>query len=154
MALFSPSPSHLPTLPAKLSSRTHFAQKPSLSFISKRSLCLLAAKASDNETGVVSSVATIVEEEKVEKEEVSPAKTEQKLEKEEDSIGSNGAASSVLKPVPGFQDPRWVAGTWDLKQFKKDGQTNWDAVIDAGEILRWVLLVSFPFFFFVLILCF
>ncbi|KAK4788490.1 hypothetical protein SAY86_019809 [Trapa natans] len=30
-----------------------------------------------------------------------------------------------------FKDPRWVNGTWELKQFEKDGKTNWDAVIDA-----------------------
>jgi hypothetical protein len=37
--------------------------------------------------------------------------------------------------VSKFEDPRWISGTWDLKQFEKDGKTDWDAVIDAGEIL-------------------
>jgi hypothetical protein len=31
-----------------------------------------------------------------------------------------------------FSDPRWVSGTWDFAQFKAaDGETDWDAVIDA-----------------------
>ena len=37
-------------------------------------------------------------------------------------------------PVVKFEDPKWVCGTWDLKQFKKGGATDWDAVIDAGQI--------------------
>nr|DAD18319.1 TPA_asm: hypothetical protein HUJ06_019782 [Nelumbo nucifera] len=136
MALFSPSPpSHLPGVSYKLSSRTtHFSQKSCLSLISKRNPCLLSARALDNGAGLVGSAAT-VEEEKVEKEEVSPAKPEKKLQIEEVSVGSNGAASSVAKAVPRFQDPRWLGGTWDLKQFQKDGKTNWDAVIDA-EVRR------------------
>jgi len=32
-----------------------------------------------------------------------------------------------------FQDGRWVNGTWDLVQFTKEGNVDWDAVIDAGE---------------------
>lgn len=34
-----------------------------------------------------------------------------------------------------FEDPKWVGGTWDLNQFQKDGKTDWDAVIDSGEVL-------------------
>lgn len=36
-----------------------------------------------------------------------------------------------------WSDPRWVNGTWDLSQFKKaDGETDWDAVIDAEVVHR------------------
>lgn len=51
------------------------------------------------------------------------------------TLGSNGAAlkAEELAPPPKFKDPRWVGGTWDLKQFLKDGKTDWDAVLDAGE---------------------
>ena len=36
-----------------------------------------------------------------------------------------------------WSDPRWVNGTWDLAQFKKaDGETDWDAVIDAEVVHR------------------
>ncbi|CAL5197920.1 unnamed protein product [Lathyrus oleraceus] len=52
------------------------------------------------------------------------------------SVGTNGSASAVtaaeeVKVSNGFVDPRWVAGTWDLMQFRKNGTTDWDAVIDA-----------------------
>ncbi|CAG7862010.1 unnamed protein product [Brassica rapa] len=30
-----------------------------------------------------------------------------------------------------FEDAKWVKGTWDLKQFEKDGKTDWDSVIVA-----------------------
>ncbi|KAL8152190.1 hypothetical protein V2J09_009950 [Rumex salicifolius] len=33
--------------------------------------------------------------------------------------------------VKRFDDSRWVNGTWDLKQFTKNGATDWDSVIDA-----------------------
>ncbi|MCD9558534.1 hypothetical protein HAX54_015936 [Datura stramonium] len=32
---------------------------------------------------------------------------------------------------PAPSDARWVGGTWDLKQFEKDGKVHWDSVIDA-----------------------
>lgn len=52
------------------------------------------------------------------------------------SVGTNGSASAVpvaeeVKVSSAFVDPRWVAGTWDLMQFRKNGTTDWDAVIDA-----------------------
>ncbi|CAA2974791.1 Hypothetical predicted protein [Olea europaea subsp. europaea] len=62
-----------------------------------------------------------------------------------DNLGSNGSPPLAEAPEPAkaevvetenkFQDPRWVGGTWDLKQFAKDGKTDWDAVIDA-EVKR------------------
>uniref|UniRef100_A0A7N0VGC0 Uncharacterized protein n=1 Tax=Kalanchoe fedtschenkoi TaxID=63787 RepID=A0A7N0VGC0_KALFE len=42
-----------------------------------------------------------------------------------------GVVSGSLK----FENPKWVNGTWDLSQFQKDGNTDWDAVIDA-EVKR------------------
>lgn len=62
------------------------------------------------------------------------------------SLGSNGVAAAVPKnkekemevveEFPKFGDSRWVNGTWDLHQFKKDGGfTDWDSVIDAGELV-------------------
>lgn len=64
------------------------------------------------------------------KEEPTPLESEKKLPESPDS---NGAAVKV--DLPTFKDPRWVGGTWDLKQFEKDGKTDWDAVIDA-EVRR------------------
>ena len=37
-----------------------------------------------------------------------------------------------------FYDARWVDGNWDLAQFKgRDGETDWDAVIDAEARARY-----------------
>ncbi|URD83530.1 Lil3 protein [Musa troglodytarum] len=33
-----------------------------------------------------------------------------------------------------FEDTRWVGGTWDMRQFRKNGSTDWDAVIHAGHL--------------------
>lgn len=59
----------------------------------------------------------------------------------EDAVGSNGAVEpQEVMVLTKFEDPKWINGTWDLKQFQKDGQTNWDAVIDAGEVFCFCLL--------------
>ncbi|KAF6135571.1 hypothetical protein GIB67_015424 [Kingdonia uniflora] len=122
MALFSPPPSHLPTLSTLSSPKPHFSLKPYLPplTISNKTLYLsssITPKASSNGEAVVgsSSAAVVVEEEK--------------------SLGSNGVAAVVSVTVPKYENPKWVAGTWDLKQFGKDGKTDWDAVIDA-EVRR------------------
>lgn len=55
--------------------------------------------------------------------------------------------------VPKFEDARWVGGTWDLTQFSKDGEIDWDAVIDAGEMVHlFISLFSFFFWSFLLLL--
>lgn len=60
-------------------------------------------------------------------------------EREKEGVESNGSVSSASGEeavvVTKFKDSRWVGGTWDLKQFQKDGTTEWDAVIDAGELI-------------------
>ncbi|KAJ1415050.1 lil3 family protein [Sesbania bispinosa] len=45
--------------------------------------------------------------------------------------GVGTSDSAEVEVSPGFVDPKWVGGTWDLKQFRKNGSTDWDAVIDA-----------------------
>lgn len=43
-----------------------------------------------------------------------------------------------------FKDDRWIEGNWDLKQFQgKDGETDWDLVIDA-EMQRRKILEDSP----------
>ncbi|PKA58891.1 hypothetical protein AXF42_Ash000984 [Apostasia shenzhenica] len=81
------------------------------------------------------SEAAAVEEKKVESAaNTAAAKVENKAEvkeEEDEPLGSsNGAAAAKLEPSA-FKDPRWVRGTWDLSQFVRDGNTDWDAVIDA-----------------------
>ncbi|KAM7258083.1 hypothetical protein ACFE04_013824 [Oxalis oulophora] len=50
-------------------------------------------------------------------------------------VGSNGAAIPSVVMKNKFVEPRWVNGTWVLSEFKKNGETDWDAVIDA-EVKR------------------
>ncbi|XP_061354828.1 LOW QUALITY PROTEIN: light-harvesting complex-like protein 3 isotype 1, chloroplastic [Gastrolobium bilobum] len=141
----------MPTTMASFSPRTHFSATPSSYskphlihnrfFFTLRPknlpLFLLKASSADNGVGSSGSAATAVEpplEEAVP--EPSPPPQQQQLENT--SMGTNGSASSAVaavaeevKVVSGFVDPRWVGGTWDLKQFQNNGKTNWDAVIDA-----------------------
>lgn len=62
--------------------------------------------------------------------------SEPAFEKNETSSSSNGSAGTAkeVEVVSKFEDPKWVNGTWNLKQFQKDSKTDWDAVIDAGEV--------------------
>uniref|UniRef100_A0A5B7A806 Uncharacterized protein n=1 Tax=Davidia involucrata TaxID=16924 RepID=A0A5B7A806_DAVIN len=127
MALFSSPPTHLPTLsPYSSSAKTHLTHKSHLSLRPKRHLVLVSTRATDNESGVVSSAVTVEEEKKVPDASV----TDSVLK-----LGPNGSPSDAVKPMTGFQDPKWVGGTWDLTQFLNDGKINWDAVIDA-EVRR------------------
>ncbi|XP_057477797.1 light-harvesting complex-like protein 3 isotype 1, chloroplastic [Actinidia eriantha] len=130
MALLSSPPAHLPTLPSPSSSKTHFTHKPYLSLRPKRPLFSLSTRATDNGSGGVSSTATI-DDQKVS--EAPVADSEPKSVAEEGPNGSPAAA--VMEAQAKFVDSRWVGGTWDLKQFVKDGKTDWDAVIDA-EVRR------------------
>nr|GMD99995.1 light-harvesting complex-like protein 3 isotype 2, chloroplastic [Ipomoea batatas] len=50
---------------------------------------------------------------------------------ESNATHSNSNGSPAAMSLGMFQDPRWVGGTWDLKQFQIDGKTHWDALIDA-----------------------
>ncbi|CAI0417750.1 unnamed protein product [Linum tenue] len=95
----------------------HTPTRPALFLRPTTFLRLSAPRASvENGTGIpASSPAVAVEE---------PAKAKPEAAAKD---SSNGAAASK------FVDGRWIGGTWDLKQFKKDGsmETDWDAVIDA-----------------------
>lgn len=84
--------------------------------------------------------------EKVEKKQESPPidLKEEKLEegkKEESPLDSNDAAMEVKLHM--FKDPRWVGGTWDLKHFEKDGEIDWDSILDA-EARRRKWLEDYP----------
>lgn len=135
MALFS-SPTHLPALPPSSSySKTHFANKPLLLLRPKAPLLrrLSTSNASaDNGAGALGSAATTVEP-KVDPK--APEPSQLPLEKVESSAGGNGSLPKApeVEVVTTFENPKWVNGTWDLTQFQKDGKTDWDAVIDAGQ---------------------
>ena len=145
MALLSSSstPIKFPTLSPLLSKSHHPSQKLNLFLLpdgNPRKTHLpvfpLRVSTSDNGAGIVaSSTVTVVSEEKVL--ETSPSEEKvgensslkvDKNEVEEDVTPVKASSEEVKK----FQDPKWVNGTWDLKQFEKNGSTDWDAVIDAG----------------------
>lgn len=137
IASFSP-PIQFPTSYTSSYPKTHPIVKPSISIGPKTNFLLstLKASAADNGAGTSSSAPTAAEPvEQATSEPSSPP-----LEKVESSVGTKGSAAAVAEEVKvqigNFQDPRWVGGTWDLKQFQKNGKTDWDAVIDAGEVLK------------------
>ncbi|KAL8196148.1 hypothetical protein R6Q57_025148 [Mikania cordata] len=117
MAFFSSTTTHLPYFSS--SSKTRFPINPFFSL--KPQIHLFASvRATENGSG-----AAIAVEEKKDSEAT-----------EEGSLG-NGApvTGAVEELVVKFEDPKWVSGTWDLKQFQNGGATDWDAVIDA-EVKR------------------
>jgi hypothetical protein len=138
MALFSP-PTHPPSLSPSISPKTHLTLKPHFSLRSPKTpfFLLSTTRASaDNGAGTSASAAAALQPEAGQKVAEPPQPV---IEKDESSAGANGSAVAAeaveIKVVSKFEDPRWVQGTWDLKQFEKDGKPDWDAVIDAGEVL-------------------
>ncbi|KAH6755567.1 Chlorophyll A-B binding family protein [Perilla frutescens var. hirtella] len=122
MAIFSPK---LPALAAHSHAKTHLGFRPNylpLSPIKKLHFRLVVS------ADVASGVSVTAPE-------------ETPLTSDEGSLGSNGSPAAPVvvpvaaEPVSGFQDSRWVGGTWDLKQFEKDGKIHWNSVIDA-EVKR------------------
>lgn len=125
MALFSPcAPTTFFTLSS--SSKPSPSHKPHLTL--KNPSPLFVTRSSP-ENGA-SAAAAVVEE--IKKEPLGlKSEEEDKEEEEGESLDSNGVALKA-EAAPAFKDPRWVRGTWDLKQFDKGGITDWYAVIDAG----------------------
>ncbi|KAK9059177.1 hypothetical protein SSX86_021796 [Deinandra increscens subsp. villosa] len=115
MAIFSSTATHLPSFPS--SSKTHFPVNPFLSLKPQRHL-FVSVRATENGSGAAIAV-------------------DEKKDSDEGSLGNGApvAAAAVEELVVKFEDPKWVSGTWDLKQFQKGGATDWDAVIDA-EVKR------------------
>lgn len=135
MALFSPpisSSLQNPNLISKISS--------SLLSTKRFSLISVPRASSDNGTtspasASVSATTTVVEIPKpvaVAVEEVPVKSPESSSASGNGAVGGEetdlGTAATVIK----FEDAKWVNGTWDLKQFEKDGKTDWDSVIVSG----------------------
>ncbi|KAB1208000.1 hypothetical protein CJ030_MR7G002562 [Morella rubra] len=131
MALFSPPNAHPPSLSPKphLTLKPHLAFRPLRSPYSSLSTTRVSA---DNGAGNLASAATVLESEA---DQTVPGPPQPVVGKDENSAGANGSVGTAeageVKVVSKFEEPRWVGGTWDLKQFEKDGKTDWDAVIDA-----------------------
>lgn len=132
MALFSPPAPNLRTLLSSPRSlpKPRLTLKPSPSLMPKAPAFFAVSASSDNGAGAVPSSAVAVEEQGEPKVAVEPAK---EPERENGSVASASEEGAVA--VAKFNDSRWVGGTWNLKQFQKDGSTDWDAVIDA-EVRR------------------
>ncbi|KAJ8556470.1 hypothetical protein K7X08_032222 [Anisodus acutangulus] len=129
MALFSAPPLHFPTLsPSKhyLTSKPY----PSLTFKKPHLTFLVSPNAIDNGSGSAVTVEPEIPEEKSAQDDSAV-----KVEENNGSPPVAFAGAPVPENVRMFKDPRWVGGTWDLKEFQKDGETNWDSVIDA-EVRR------------------
>ncbi|XP_022735886.1 light-harvesting complex-like protein 3 isotype 2, chloroplastic [Durio zibethinus] len=124
MASFSPPPTSFSVKP-------HFTHKSTLFLPLKRPFLFVSTPKvlPDNGARGSASVAAV--------EDPKPKQPDPVLEEAvEGSSGPKGAATSSEVEVLGkFEDPRWIGGTWDLKQFQKHGSTDWDAVIDA-EVRR------------------
>ena len=128
LVLFSP-PTQPPLLFPSSPSKPYLTLKPHLSLRPSKFLTTTTKASAENGAGTSPSAATALE--------IQP---DQKVaQKDESSVGANGSAGAVEteedKVLSQFVDPKWVGGTWDLSQFRKDGNTDWDAVIDAGEVL-------------------
>ncbi|KAE8678636.1 hypothetical protein F3Y22_tig00111403pilonHSYRG00193 [Hibiscus syriacus] len=124
MASFSPPSTYFSVNP-------NFAHKSTAFLSLKRPFLLLSTPKSlpDNGAGVSASVA-VVEDSKLNQEDPTLEKAVER------SSGSNGLAlSPEFEVFSKFEDPRWIGGTWDLKQFEQKGSIDWDAVIDA-EVRR------------------
>ncbi|KAG7532386.1 hypothetical protein ISN45_Aa08g000750 [Arabidopsis thaliana x Arabidopsis arenosa] len=132
MALFSPpisSSLQNPNLIPKISSSLLSTKRFSLISVPRASSdngTTSPASASVSATTVVEipkPVAVAVEEVPVKSpSESSSASGNGAVGGEESDLGT---AATVIK----FEDAKWVNGTWDLKQFEKDGKTDWDSVI-------------------------
>ncbi|XP_020594657.1 light-harvesting complex-like protein 3 isotype 1, chloroplastic, partial [Phalaenopsis equestris] len=122
------SPS-VPTIFSDLKFKLHYrSHRLHLSFFPKKLPSLFIARSADNGAGAAGSA---VVEEKVEMTNLpEEEKSVEVKDKGEDSLSSNGVAVANAEVLT-FKDPRWLGGTWDLMQFQKSGQTDWDAVIDA-----------------------
>ncbi|KAI5594444.1 hypothetical protein POPTR_003G083500v4 [Populus trichocarpa] len=125
MSLFSPPLTRFPP------SKPHFTYKSTLSLgPTNRPFLLSTPKAStDNGGAGVSASAATVEEPKLEQK--TPESSDSVPVAKNSSNGAVAAGGEEKVEVSKFGDPRWISGTWDLKQFQKDGKTDWDAVIDA-----------------------
>ncbi|EYU31720.1 hypothetical protein MIMGU_mgv1a012232mg [Erythranthe guttata] len=128
MAIFSPK------LPFSSSShsyaKTHLSFKAYLPIGAPKKLQFHLFASSDNGSGVAAEDTPLTSsEEPVVVTNGSPTPTPSP------PTAAAAADPVVVETVNSFKDARWVGGTWDLKQFGKDGQTNWDAVIDA-EVKR------------------
>ncbi|KAG7616372.1 unnamed protein product [Arabidopsis thaliana] len=131
MALFSP-----PISSSSLQN-PNFIPKFSFSLLSSNRFSLLSVTRASSDSGSTSPTAAVSVEapEPVEVIVKEPPQSTPAVKKEETATAKNvaveGEEMKTTESVIKFQDARWINGTWDLKQFEKDGKTDWDSVIVA-----------------------
>ncbi|EOA17263.1 hypothetical protein CARUB_v10005537mg [Capsella rubella] len=130
MALFSP-----PISSSSLQN-PNFIPKFSFSLLSTNRFSLLSVtRASSSDSGITSAAVEAPEPVKVIVKEAPQSTPAVKKEETATATTKNGAVEGeemkTTESVIKFQDARWINGTWDLKQFEKNGKTDWDAVIVA-----------------------
>ncbi|KAJ0240605.1 Light-harvesting complex-like protein 3 isotype 2 [Hirschfeldia incana] len=120
MALFSPPISSPLQNPTNL-----IIPKISLSLLSTKRLSLVSFTRASSDNGTSTPAATTVEIPKpVEEVPVKPPS-------ENGAVGGEETDLTTTTTEIKFKDAKWVNGTWDLKQFEKEGKTDWDSVIVA-----------------------
>ncbi|CAF1735846.1 hypothetical protein Bca4012_043214 [Brassica carinata] len=101
-------------------------QNPKISFplLSTKRFSLLSVTRASSDSAAVS--ATTVEIPKPASVSVEEVPSKPPAESSSDETDLPTTATGIK-----FQDAKWVNGTWDLKQFEKDGKTDWDSIIVA-----------------------
>lgn len=116
-------------------------QNPKISFslLSTKRFSLISIPRASSDNGTtspaatsVSTTTTTVEIPKPEPAVVKEVPVESSSASETGAVGGEATDSSITTDVIKFEDAKWVNGTWDLKQFEKDGKMDWDSVIVAG----------------------
>ncbi|KAF8096234.1 hypothetical protein N665_0313s0007 [Sinapis alba] len=130
MALFSPPISSSFQNP-------NLIPKISLSLLSTKRFSLLsvARASSENGTSTPDSAAVSATTVEIPKPasvtvEEAPVKSPAESSPASENVGDETDLPTTTTDIK-FQDAKWVNGTWDLKQFEKDGKTDWDSVIVA-----------------------
>ncbi|CAL9204971.1 unnamed protein product [Musa hybrid cultivar] len=135
---------HPPTIFRALScKRNHLRPRitsppPSLLLLTARNLSLVLARSADGSADAVDG--------NMEKKDEAVSPTPRPLESEKNKQPHQQQqqyhhheirdGSVVKAQALKFEDTRWVGGTWDTRQFGKNGRTDWDAVIHAEASRR------------------
>ncbi|CDY09617.1 BnaC07g34440D [Brassica napus] len=107
-----------------------FIPKNSLLLLSTNRFSLLSVtRANSSDTGITSPSTVSMD--------VKEPHTSTPVVKKEEVFATEGEEMKTTEPFTKFEDARWVNGTWDLKQFEKDGKTDWDDVIVAGFFMAY-----------------
>ncbi|KAF3500220.1 hypothetical protein F2Q69_00041808 [Brassica cretica] len=124
MALFSP--------PISSSLRNpYLSPKNSLSLLSTKRFSLLSVTRASSDNGASTTDSAAVSATTVEIPKPASVTVEEVPSKSPEESSSDETDLPTTETGIKFEDAKWVNGTWDLKQFEKDGKTDWDSIIVA-----------------------